>query len=163
MNILLKVDKLLNSINTIIFIIVMELLLFIPSILVNVILHLLGFNGDVGGPKAITKLTIIPLIIVTSIIVPIIETFIFQFGIIRILEKFEITKNKPVFMILISAIVFSLNHTYSYAYILDTFLVGVLLAYSFLIYANKNKNPFLVVCVIHSVRNLIITVFSLFL
>lgn len=87
------------------------------------------------------------------------ETLIFQYAIIKILRKINILKNCDLIIILISSVIFGLAHSYSLSYIIYATIIGVFLAYSFVIYEKKEVSSFWTVCAIHSLRNF--TAFSL--
>lgn len=69
------------------------------------------------------------------LVAPIIETFLFQFAVIEVCYKYLISKNENrniLISIVASAALFSLNHYYSWQYILWTFIVGIYLAFVYL-------------------------------
>ncbi|MBO3395958.1 CPBP family intramembrane metalloprotease, partial [Clostridium perfringens] len=77
-------------------------------------------------------------------------------------DKIKIKKNKDFFVLIISSLFFSLTHTYSLIYVLYTFVMGIFLSYTYILYKKKNFHPFWIVVIIHSLRNTI-TTFILFL
>ncbi|WP_431357019.1 CPBP family glutamic-type intramembrane protease [Paraclostridium benzoelyticum] len=98
-----------------------------------------------------------------SLIIPFIETFIFQYlaiGIIRFIKKI---KDNNCLIIIISAIAFSLSHYYNVLYIFYSFIMGIFLAYTYILYGKKNYHPFLMVMTIHALRNTITTLILTFL
>lgn len=103
-------------------------------------------------------------ILLGSIIVPYIETLIFQYGIINFLEQNKYLSKNKWMIISISGIAFSLSHTYDLYYVINTFIIGVLLAYAFVLYKSSPKklSPFKVTFFIHAVRNTITTILLLF-
>lgn len=93
-------------------------------------------------------------VFVLSIIIgPIIETFIFQFLIIEILYKFKLNY---YLISLLSALAFGFSHSYNYFYILVMILLGWLYAiYYIYLKENKKKFPFLVILSLHALSNII--------
>lgn len=118
----------------------------IASTIVNLIDSSLieGFQAD---------LSLIETFIITVLIGPLIETFIFQFLIIEVLWFFKIKTN---YIVWISAILFSLSHNYNYIYIILILFPGLLYA-SFYLYLKleKIKRPFLIIYSIHLISNFI--------
>ena len=90
------------------------------------------------------------------IIAPLIETFVFQFSVIKIL-RFLIKNAALCFYIalLVSALLFSINHWYSVYYLMNTFFMGLLYAFAFYIGQYRRDMPaFLLVASIHGLGNL---------
>jgi membrane protease YdiL (CAAX protease family) len=91
------------------------------------------------------------------IIAPLIETLIFQ-SFILLFVNFILSKFKnesfliPVF---ISAIVFGIYHNYNLTYMILGFIVGLVLASSYVIVLKRKENPILIVAIIHSLVNFI--------
>lgn len=93
-----------------------------------------------------------------SFIVPLFETLVFQYAVIKIVGNFGFFKERKYLITIISALLLSIYHPYSYLYILSTFLIGIVLAYSYLLYDYKEKHPFWVVFLIHCLRNTLSTI-----
>ncbi len=95
------------------------------------------------------------IFILTVIIVPIIETFLFQFLIIEICIRF-LKKKKEIIAILTSALIFSICHYYNFLYIISIFFLGIVFS-SFYILAKKRSdiNPFIFLTLIHAINNLL--------
>ncbi|WP_411683022.1 type II CAAX prenyl endopeptidase Rce1 family protein [Clostridium thailandense] len=91
---------------------------------------------------------------------PILETAIFQYAIIEFLSSISILREKNILIIIISAILFGLSHSYSYVYVFYGFIMGLLLSYSYLTYKNKSFSAFWVVFLIHCIKNIISIVLS---
>lgn len=81
---------------------------------------------------------------------PLFETFIFQFSIIKLL-KFLF--NNYYFGIIISAILFGINHSFSVLYIINATLLGILFGYVFVLSIRRNGFPFWTVFLIHALVN----------
>ena len=87
---------------------------------------------------------------------PLFETFVFQFSIIQIV-RLLIKKAKWAMLISVplSALLFSLNHYYFPAYMVATFLTGLIYAFAYYIARYRRDLPaFLVVAILHSFWNL---------
>ncbi|PKM68124.1 MAG: hypothetical protein CVU95_05640 [Firmicutes bacterium HGW-Firmicutes-2] len=147
-----KLDTYLRSLPTAKFILIMTLI----SFLVVIPLALMAFfmNIDMNGPD-FDEIPIVLSFLSLGIIVPIFETLIFQFLIIRFLKKFSFFKNRIYITILISAVLFGLAHTYSIYYMFFAFVDGLLLAYAFVIYEDKKVSAFWVTMAIHGLRNVL--------
>lgn len=93
-------------------------------------------------------------IIFFCIIVPFFETYLFQYLPIWLLRK--VCKNMLI-PIYISAIVFGCLHTYSFAYVVYAFLMGLIFAFGFSAYCRKKeyKVAYMSIVLVHSIRNLI--------
>lgn len=156
-----KLHNYLKNLSTIKFIVIIVLftyLIFIPLIP----LFYLGekYIGQMGGPKSIEKDSLFTTIIVTSIVVPILETLIYQYGIIEILNSIKYFKGKNVIIAIISALLFGISHNYSLLYIFFGFSIGLVLAYSYIVYKQKDFSAFWVVVWIHCIRNFIATLLN---
>lgn len=146
-----KLDIYLRSLPTAKFILIMTLISFIVDNILLILLELL-MKKDVGGPE-FEEIPIVLLFLIVVIIVPIVETFIFQYLIIRILKKINFLKNRMVLVMFISAVVFGASHTYSIFYMFITFISGLLLAYAFIVYEDKKASAFWVTMAIHGLMN----------
>lgn len=131
--------------------------ILIMKILFNLLMAPIGILyttniGAVGGPVE-NSVANLGMFITGVIIAPVIESFIFQLGIIRILQDFLKVKNKKV-IIFISAIIFAAQHWYSPLYILLMIFPGIIYAYTFIIYDDKDYHPYLMIVAIHALNNL---------
>ncbi|EJO5349297.1 CPBP family intramembrane metalloprotease [Clostridium botulinum] len=114
------------------------------------------YMGTMGGPE-IKNLT--TLFISIAIIGPLWETLIYQMSIIKLFSLNKKIKNKKLLLIIISAIFFGAAHFYSILYIFYGFTMGLLLAYSYIVYEDKENSGYWVTAIIHSLINLIKFVF----
>ncbi|MCY6356245.1 CPBP family intramembrane glutamic endopeptidase [Clostridium sp. ZS2-4] len=154
-----KLHNYLKNLSTIKFIAAIVLftyLIFIPLIP----LFYLGekYIGPMGDATSIARSSLFTQIILTSIAAPILETLIFQYGIIEILNLIPYFKGKNIIITIISALLFGIAHSYSLLYIFFGFSIGLLLAYSYIVYRKKNFSAFWVVFWIHCIRNTISTI-----
>jgi len=132
------------------------LLSLIPFTLIDIIVSL--FPEDLFiNPNTLhfeMKIGFSLSLIIVGIINPIIETVIYQWGIIHLVCKLIKSNNiNYYFSILISAIVFGLMHSHSHIYMIYAFLTGLILG--FLTYALMNKrHGFWIIATIHCIHNL---------
>ncbi|EPY2285022.1 CPBP family glutamic-type intramembrane protease [Clostridium sporogenes] len=89
------------------------------------------------------------------IIAPLWETLIYQMGVIKLFSLNKKIKNNKLILIIISSIFFGLAHVgYSILYFFYGFMIGITLAYSFIVYEEKENSGFWVTAIIHSLMNL---------
>jgi|GEM_PF-2509472 len=118
------------------------------DIIVTLIFSTILFPNHNAGPILASK---IEGFFIAVLIGPFVETLLFQ----HMLIKF-ILKKRPTALLLsclVSAILFSLTHYYSWQYILKTFISGLLFASLFLIISHKRQNALLIVFIAHAVYN----------
>ncbi|MGF1587044.1 MAG: type II CAAX prenyl endopeptidase Rce1 family protein [Bacteroidales bacterium] len=130
------------------------LLLVISNTIITGVLFLIGQLD--AGPQFYHELNFAEQIFWGVVFGPIVETIIFHFLLMELLLFiFKKTKNQEYWVVLISAIIFSLIHYYSIQYRIYSFFAGIIFSSAYLV-ARKNKMlPFAVVFIIHSVYNLI--------
>lgn len=92
------------------------------------------------------------------IIAPLVETIIFQFLIIEFLYMTNMGKRK---IVVLSAILFASIHYYSVGYVFFAFTMGLILSYSYVI-QGSTAQAFLIVYVIHLLRNALTFILRLF-
>ena len=111
------------------------------------------YVGSIGGPE---HSNLKELVIYCIIAAPLLETLIFQKGIIKLLSLSKKIKNNKLLLIFISAFFFGVAHgIYSIVYMVWASMIGIFLAYSFIIYEDKEKSGFWVTAIIHGLMNLI--------
>lgn len=86
------------------------------------------------------------------IILPIIETLIFQLFPYFLMTQFDYLKNRSWIIIILSAILFGLSHYYSLWYILHSGSLGALFMYAYIVRQRKNDS-FAALCLVHILRN----------
>ena len=91
---------------------------------------------------------------------PFLETIIFQVGLFWILRYIPYIRKHDSLIILISAILFGLNHPFGIGYIIVATIYGLLFNYAYLIYQKKNKithtlSAFAVVYLIYALHNMV--------
>ncbi|EPY2304544.1 CPBP family glutamic-type intramembrane protease [Clostridium sporogenes] len=145
-------DKMLN-LSKPKFIFVILLLNFIISVLfIPIKIFYETYVGPMGGVD-IKNLTI--LFITAVIIAPLWETLIYQMGVIKLFSLNKKIKNNKLILIIISSIFFGLAHVgYSILYFFYGLMIGITLAYSFIVYEEKENSGFWATAIIHSLINL---------
>lgn len=129
----------LQELSTMRFIVTMILLTFLVIVPFLPLFSLYEkYIGEMGKPINIVTATLLWKIIDGSILAPILETLIFQYAIIEILNSIKILKERSIVIVMVSAVLFGISHSYSYLYIFYAFIIGLLLAYSYLIYKKRN-------------------------
>ncbi len=126
------------------------------SIAVNIILgltftSLLSYDPS-KSDTYIDDLSIVKKILLIVILAPLIETFLFQYLLIRPFLK---KKSKKIMMlgIFISALVFGLMHYFNIYYIVTMFVIGLIFGIFFVLGQTKFNRGFIVVFSIHSFMN----------
>ncbi|WP_160692258.1 CPBP family intramembrane glutamic endopeptidase [Clostridium sp. C2-6-12] len=158
-----RANKYLQGLSTIKFIIVIVLLTYLTFMIFFPLIYLYEeYIGQMGGPENLNAASVESQIIIGSIIGPLIETFIFQYGIIEILSSTKIFKEKNIIIAVISSLLFGISHSYSYIYMVYAFIIGLLLAYSYFVYRKKGFSAFWIVFIIHGIRNTISTILIYF-
>ncbi|MDZ4994558.1 CPBP family intramembrane metalloprotease [Clostridium perfringens] len=163
----MEYNKIVNNINNylmnlsvvkyILLILLLTYVVFIPFLFL-----FSNYDFNVGGPQSIINSSFWGKLFIGSLLAPIFETFVFQYMVIESLDNIKIKRHKNFFILIISSIFFSLTHTYSFIYIFYSFVIGMFLAYTYILYKKKNFHPFLIVTIIHSLRNTITTLLFFF-
>jgi len=104
-----------------------------------------------GGPANLPALGMFGRLVLGSLIVPPIETAIFQWAPLRLLRDW--LKLPTAAAIAVSAALFGIAHTYSVGYVVFTFLIGVVLAWGFVARDHLGGRAYLWICVVHALRN----------
>lgn len=90
---------------------------------------------------------------IVCVVAPPIETFIFQWLPIRLMNR---TKKFRTWQVVVtSSVIFGAAHWYSIYYVFFAACTGLVLAYVFIICDETGKNSFLTVSLIHFLRNLV--------
>lgn len=136
----------LSEINTLVLIICG----FIVQVIIMAAFRYFWWDVSVSQPVVDSSLQSLLLAVIIG---PLLETALFQYGIIVSLTN---TVKSKALAIIISAIAFGLTHLYSEQYIVATFFSGLLFALLFLVFQEKNRRGFLYVLIIHSAFNLFV-------
>ncbi|MBP2027237.1 membrane protease YdiL (CAAX protease family) [Acetoanaerobium pronyense] len=139
------------------FIVIMGLVGFLLNILLsNISYYILDIDvaADYYEAQDILLFTVLSAVVIS----PFIETLIFQALVLNSLKTHRI---RLVFKILVSAFSFGILHLiYNVMYGISAFIIGIILAYSFVVFERKNQNPIIVVTLIHSLINLLTLIIS---
>lgn len=147
---ILRIHTFLSKINPVAFIIAITIATYIVLIPLLPVFELLNsIEGPIGGIEVSQKDGWLYNIVLLVILAPLIETAVFQFFLIEFV--LFLVPHKKVLAVLISATIFSISHSYSIQYVLFSFAIGFLLAYSYIIY--RQDKAFLIVFLIHALRN----------
>jgi membrane protease YdiL (CAAX protease family) len=137
------------------------LIFLCPSVLLGVITTFLP-EPDMAGSLA-TNHVVLDLLI-AIIVAPLIETLLFQALIIEITCRFIKRPRKNIWIsVIASSVAFALSHTYSISYIFITFLAGIILALAYYLGRYRKEGAVVLVFVIHSVYNLITSLYNMYL
>lgn len=98
-------------------------------------------------------------LVVLGVVVPLLETLVFQYGLMRGLGRIT---SKPVWIILITSLCFGLSHYYSLVYVLNTTLVGVLHTSSYYYLRERHSEclAFATVFVAHGLHNALVVLLN---
>lgn len=93
---------------------------------------------------------------------PILETFIFQFSVIKITRVFIKKAKWGLYIsVPISALLFGLSHCYSIVYMFATFLTGLIYALAFYIAQyRRDFSAFIIVAAFHSLWNIFASIMN---
>jgi len=130
-----------------------QLMLDLPNVIFRFVPSDSLTNDSVENLEQYGKVAVLYGLVVFA---PIIETFIYQFSIIKLFKL--VFKDDLLILIIavpISALFFSLSHPYSVYYVVITFLSGLLFGLAFFIGMYRKDLPaFLIVVMVHSSWNL---------
>lgn len=122
---------------------------------INLVLNFI-FNaifGEQQNPVA-DELSTAGIIFLGILFVPYIETFLCQALPIWVLRKLiKRPRYNLIPCILVSAIIFGLQHTYSWQYMLGTFIFGIPMAALYYLCRYRRENAFIVVFAYHALWN----------
>lgn len=101
-------------------------------------------------------------LLIAVIVVPLIETLLFQGLIIEIVCKIIKRPRKNICIaVMASSLAFALNHTYSIGYFIITLLAGIILALAYYLGRNRKEGGIILVFIIHSIYNLSSSIYNL--
>ncbi len=140
--------------NLFFYIIIVLVSIYISSYLLEYAINLLDISSSIPerkGPLANIHNKAVGFIVV-CIAAPLVETFLTQKVPIEYLKDYL----KPIQLVLVSAAIFSLIHWYSIAYMIHTFIIGVVLAAGYVLWNRPQiLSSFWVIVIVHSCKNLI--------
>lgn len=112
------------------------------KILVSFLFHALVRSANIigAGNTGLDDLTTLETIIAIVIIAPLLETFIFQFGVQEVvIRAFKNSVFKLWISVFISSLAFALTHYYSLFYILMTLVSGLIYSVFYIIIRDRTK------------------------
>ncbi|TYZ11010.1 CPBP family intramembrane metalloprotease [Hymenobacter lutimineralis] len=128
-------------------------LLILNSLITPKLLVYAGFP-NLNPPQYFTDIDAINIFILT-ILAPLTEVAVFQYLIYFLCKKLRIY---PVYYVLFSALLFSISHYYNSAYIVKSFVSGVLYAYLFnglaQQYTRAIESAIFLTALVHSMHNI---------
>ncbi len=127
------------------------LLLFILFVFFGIPDYFFNIMSGVKN-EATTNLKPTELFITTVIVAPLLETFLFQYGIIKSIVYLSDNKYKTQAIIL-SAMAFTLIHSYSIIYMIYAFIMGLFFGILYFTSLKKKLYPFLVIAFVHALFN----------
>lgn len=99
----------------------------------------------------LNDISLFGVFIVSIVLGPLVETFVFQFGVILLLKKVNLP-NKII--IAISSLLFSISHNYNFIYILAVIIPGLIYAWYFIELEKRNRMlAFFFVFLLHASSN----------
>ncbi len=118
------------------------------DLIITILFSKVFFSTHSSGPTFDSKIEAFILAVLVS---PLFETLIFQHWVIKlILKKCDGAK---LLSCLVSAVLFAASHYYSWAYVLKTFISGLLFGSLYLVSIRMNKNPIFMVFLSHAIYN----------
>jgi len=135
------------------------LVFFFPSVLLGTITTFLP-EPDLTG--SVTTDSVVLNLLIAVIVVPLIETLLFQSLIIEIICRIIKRPRKNICIaVMVSALAFALNHTYSLGYIIMTFFWGIIFAIAYYLGRYRKESAIILVFLIHSFYNLSSSLYNL--
>lgn len=130
-----------------------------PSLLLGAITTFLP-EPDMTGSFSTESIVLDFLIVV--IVVPLLETLLFQSLIIEIICKIIKRPRKNMyFAVIASSLAFAFNHTYSLSYFIITLGAGIILALVYYIGRYRKEGPIILVFILHAMYNLLSSLYNL--
>lgn len=155
MKLLRRLDEFLTGLSVSKFIIIITIDMIVSSIVLGAVCSVFSEVISTGTDTNLMKSSLVTQFIGAIIFAPLLETFLFQQCLIKILRKINILKDSKFKIVIISALIFGLQHSYDLGYVINSTVAGMFLSYAYITYEKKKISPFCVVCIIHSLRNFI--------
>jgi hypothetical protein len=145
----------IQSSNPALFIFVIVVLTFLASAIAYLIvsfISLFDLNFSNWETPKVSSSHGFSTLITVCLIAPLFETLITQF---LPIEIFKGRVNEAI-CVLLSALCFSILHFYGIAYMINTFFIGIVFAIGYILWNKPNTiHAFWIICIVHSLRNLI--------
>ena len=101
-------------------------------------------------------------LLMAVIVVPLIETLIFQSLIIEVICKIIKRPRRNICIaVLVSSLAFGLNHSYSLSYVIFTFFGGIGLALAYYLGRYRKEGAITLVFILHSMYNLLASLYNM--
>ena len=148
----------LQRIGVVPFILIFVTAILIFMVLFNITIDILNIPNIklFGDPPSEKESGLLSMIILGVIIVPLLETLIFQKLPYFLFTKIRYFRSHICLVIIISALLFGLSHTYSLNYVIYAICIGVIFMYAYVV--RVNKRPFWTVFLIHALFNMIVII-----
>lgn len=127
-------------------------------VLISSLIELL-IIGETSNSARWLSYSLLEKILLVIIIPPIIETFINQWLVFKMVGSY--TDNR-IFIILVSAVIFGLLHGPDYIKMTVSFFLGIILMSAFIMWEGKSLSKYLVTVIIHMLYNAILVILSFF-
>lgn len=135
------------------------LVFLFPSVLLGAVTTFLP-EPDMTG--SFTADGVVLDVLIAVIVIPLVETLLFQSLIIEIVCWIIKRPRKNIFIaVLISSLAFALNHTYSISYVIITFFIGIIFALAYYLGRYRKEGGIILVFFIHSIYNLSSSIYNL--
>jgi membrane protease YdiL (CAAX protease family) len=149
-----KVFNLILSININILIIICIIFILVFQYIISI----LNISDEVILSQNLDFLKGYPIFffIIVVILAPLAETLIFQMFIINLIKYFLKRRNieNLYIPILVSTLIFGLQHLYSFEYLINGLFMGFVLAVAYTIFSQRLMSAFVYTAIIHSLVNL---------
>ncbi|WP_194831040.1 type II CAAX prenyl endopeptidase Rce1 family protein [Prolixibacter sp. SD074] len=153
------VVRYMKRLNVLIFILIGVSALLLISFLILLFQNITGISIGNGSENPLLNESKFFVLIIGILIIPFFETLIFQALPFYVINKLIRHKRKLWMFLIVSPILFSLNHLFNPAYILATYFGGLALALIYYIGYYRKENAILLVAVIHLINNLVAFIF----
>jgi len=135
----------------------LQLGVLICAILLTAILYSRFFNLIPGNEGALSysiySHQMALNVLLALVLSPLLETLIFQYFIIKLVQRFRWNNTIAVF---ISASLFGVAHYYNIRYIIFAFFLGLIFGTAFILFQLRKNKSYLWICLIHFLYNLFV-------
>lgn len=141
----------LRTIHPVWFVLVLLTATYVAVVPLELLRFVMPDFSNRNRPAYISSLGLPGRLLIGSVIAPMVETALFQWAPTRLLHgKFQLPWCYVIFS---SASFFAVSHWYSLSYVFFAFLVGLVLAYGFAVRDAPKGRPFVLVWLVHGLRN----------
>ncbi len=137
------------------------LIFLLPSVVLGAITTFLP-EPDMTG--SFTTDSIVLDLLIAVIVVPIIETLLFQSLIIEVICKIIMRPRRNICIaVFASSLAFALNHTYSISYVIFAFFAGIIYALAYYLGRYRKEGAIILVFILHAMDNLSASLYNMFI